>query len=1408
MKYKKYIGALAAFMMTLASCQDHTFNEYGEGELSDEVTVSFTLCPEAASTSSRAGDDEEADDSDSPIRIKAIGDGSNCDMLIYAVYDVDGNLLEQYRREPDPELVALGFNPGSGQTIMKVDKFPATVNITLKRGTQYQIAFWAQSSTNAKGERNLAYNTDDLRKVEVIYGETVTQEENAPSEDDDASSNIDADSGSGSASDTGNGGGNVANTSTPNNDEYRDAFCRAVNVKLGASSTLQQNVYLYRPLAQINIGTAGYDYEIVTRDAVRKYIYSKIRINRVARYLDVVSDRVYSSTTDPDHSFSGDKTPEAFAVVDFGYALLPAYNNYQKPGQGDTYPTYPSFTKFEWEYDPDFNNNLPHDDMSLEEYEQEQFLRVHHIDDASRADIDPKFIDEQGYVKYANLIDRPDKPTETFKYLSMCYVLTSSTQEDPIVINNIKVWLATDPNGANEVEILNIDHVPAQRNWRTNIVGELLTEENTFNVKLDRDFAGDYSGWQADEGWEWSGPIDEGVYYNSVTDEIEISSIEGLIWLQRMVNGDLKVRELRPSNGFRYEVYDEYDNNYTPKRKAEKGDNYWYYNTDRKKGPTGSVELKYNAIKQSDYTPEVQQRILRATHQIGKNGGKGTWPENNNFHFCGQYDSDPEAEGHVDDRAKVKLMADIDLTGIEWIPIGFDGRICEGSRYQFAEDNAFLAPNVKVDASASGTYVENCADGRGFFGKFDGNGHTIFNLSTKRFSAQVHSAFLQSESANGPYDVPQWFGRGLFGMIGGCAEINNVKLVNVDIYGCQCIGGVVGAAQGDKIKITNCIVDGGEITATPMYRGDGHNINRRDRTFARGVYTGGIVGYFNTVGGILDDNVVKNLTIKGYRRIGGITGSIGNLDLGDIVDTQALSGFREPNPASISRNIITNSTLIASQYSIFGVATQRSKHEAAYKQGEILLGTNWDDGVYNLYANKIVGGHVTDLDQRMPSICRDNDTGGLVFSEFTIAKNPKYEYQRISDIQESKLENLPMLSGWYADSILLHANYYGKPSARTRFTESLFQFMSYDEGKGRRVGWQGPYLTELKNGSRSLRDGINTFKVPWNAPREVDVQWVEASPKAGVWVGCVSLDGKGGIGERSVITPTDVDTEGACAMFVTGEDRYQFETDNYIFKRPVNIRNVVLRGSPYAYCGMLVAPVKTITELNLYNVAIYDVYKTIAIDYALQPYSSNHLYSWPYYREASTDNDCGIVQRSSLLNVTKCNLRGYTEPGNLWKQIYFKETTFEAGVNCNVSEPGDDEEDPNEIDRHLSKPLKRERTLKIEEIPDANDNPPKPQYPKMIIFESCFFKAPYYIDLTGVDDFSKILFTDPKGNPSTRSYATATSKKNVPISLAGCDGKDGNPKCTMIKISSSAQGNPIVEYYSGQTIVKTEGGDD
>lgn len=184
MNKKLFLGMFAAAGMLFAtSCSNDELDVVQSG---NEAQVSFSLGLEGG------------------IATRAISDGESADVLMYAVFDEEGNRIN---------------------TIQKVSRtgvtFPTTENITLAKGQTYKVAFWAQD------EDCEAYTVSDDMKVTVNY-----------------------------ANDKNKG----------NNDETRDAFFKTVEFTVTGSTSI--DVELKRPFAQINVGVTKADWDAAVASGI------------------------------------------------------------------------------------------------------------------------------------------------------------------------------------------------------------------------------------------------------------------------------------------------------------------------------------------------------------------------------------------------------------------------------------------------------------------------------------------------------------------------------------------------------------------------------------------------------------------------------------------------------------------------------------------------------------------------------------------------------------------------------------------------------------------------------------------------------------------------------------------------------------------------------------------------------------------------------------------------------------------------------------------------------------------------------------------------------------------------------------------------------------------------------------
>ena len=77
-----------------------------------------------------------------------------------------------------------------------------------------------------------------------------------------------------------------------------------------------------------------------------------------------------------------------------------------------------------------------------------------------------------------------DGEKEAYRYLSLSYILVNA--DDKALVDAV---FTLDTN-KEDVEV-KVDNLPVQRNWRTNVIGRMLTGDITFNIDIDPIFDGD-----------------------------------------------------------------------------------------------------------------------------------------------------------------------------------------------------------------------------------------------------------------------------------------------------------------------------------------------------------------------------------------------------------------------------------------------------------------------------------------------------------------------------------------------------------------------------------------------------------------------------------------------------------------------------------------------------------------------------------------------------------------------------------------------------------------------------------------------------------------------------------------------------------------------------------------------------
>ena len=478
------LGWLAASALLLTtSCADNADLLQGGGNGANKNTVTFTLRSQMQTGGTRA-DAEGHDD------LPHISDGSKTDVLIFTVYEKDETSgAWKPVEDATKDGANLGDRLGANQNSLAVgDYFPdkdITIQLTLNPEKTYKVAFWAQNETN------VAYDTKDLTKVKVNYEYFV----NYPDDNGTIQTDI---------------------RKYLNNDDFRDAFCTVTKEFLGSESNVTAT--LRRPFAQINVGTTGWDYEgaAILKPSAVSYTKSKITLKGVAQYYDVLTGKV------PEGAETTDVTYE--------YATIPAAVNVEN-WNGNYLP----FTNEEY-LTVDVNKDGIIDDyVSWDEY---YAYRTGTTDTA----YDGKYKEKYEGKNTKALFDEDKLPaTEIYKYLSMCYVLVPEAGPFPAVGNGegteeshvgerdgdvtfgsvLKsltfsakgIEIKDEPASDDQVETPEVDgtvakgtseeagigevftiyNVPVQKNWRTNILGNIFTINEKFKLDVVPEYMGDYN---------------------------------------------------------------------------------------------------------------------------------------------------------------------------------------------------------------------------------------------------------------------------------------------------------------------------------------------------------------------------------------------------------------------------------------------------------------------------------------------------------------------------------------------------------------------------------------------------------------------------------------------------------------------------------------------------------------------------------------------------------------------------------------------------------------------------------------------------------------------------------------------------------------------------------------------------
>ena len=124
----------------------------------------------------------------------------------------------------------------------------------------------------------------------------------------------------------------------------------------------------------------------------------------------------------------------------------------------------------------------------------------------------PKDTDTQGdYAILEVETDATKDGKEKYVHLSMNYLLASTES----AIKNVSILLANGDDEADEVNTIAVPNAPIQRNYRTNIVGRLLTADGEFTIIVDPVYTGEHTSVDGGE-FDTSSISLNDVYYKDI----------------------------------------------------------------------------------------------------------------------------------------------------------------------------------------------------------------------------------------------------------------------------------------------------------------------------------------------------------------------------------------------------------------------------------------------------------------------------------------------------------------------------------------------------------------------------------------------------------------------------------------------------------------------------------------------------------------------------------------------------------------------------------------------------------------------------------------------------------------------------------------------------------------------------
>lgn len=568
------------------------------------------------------------------------------------------------------------------QDDIAVANHAATVNVRLVKGQTYQFVFWAQNSAQTY------YDVTDLKEIEVL------------------------------------------NYTSDANDEKRDAFYW-YEPATKVTGSFSKNITLYRPFAQLNLGTTVEDIAAAEKAGVS-----------IAQSTVTVTGAVYSKL----NTFNKEVTEPVDAT--FALANIPANSE----------------------------DLIIRDDLN-------QF--------------------ENDY----------------YKYLSTNYLLAPLGGE----LSTKLVFDLVDDKGQ-QINELTVTNAPLQRNWRTNIVGDILTGEGTFNIVIDPIYDGDYN-YEMDGTWLdiWDGTSKEPVEVNGV---YEIASASNLVWMSEQPEGTFNGKSFTLTKDISFKNVDapegsDVDNN---------GDTTPATIKPLFKGTARNINFNGNNHVIRDFIIEAEgadDASLFGT-QVGST-----------ISYLTIINADVKGAVHADSRAAIVVGSTFGTVTLENVTVKdskLEGVQKIGGLIGFVHENQVKVNNCVVDGLTLNSLDlanESGATG-GLIGYVQGGRSEIVNCVVKNSAIKTIQAVNDASRANGEF-------------IGVIASSSTIAITNSSVANNQYENSIAWTPYHNPFVGGN--------------RGGNATLIVNDKTFQPvPTYTGETL--FSTLNATLDDTVIDNGVVK------------------------------------------------------------------------------------------------------------------------------------------------------------------------------------------------------------------------------------------------------------------------------------------------------------------------------------------------------------------------------------------------------------------------------------------------------------------------------------------------------------------------------------------------------------------